>query len=225
MTLNSVIHQRKDRDMTSIAIIGGTGYAGGNIAAEAARRGLTVTAVSRLAAEVPAGVTHVRGSLDDQALVERLAADHDVVVLAVHATGEPALLELLPAIAKAVVVGGARLGVVGGAGSLLVAEGGPRLVDTPEFPAEYKAEALAHGEVLEALRADTTDLDWFYVSPAAQFGAWAPGETTGAYRTSDDVLLVDADGSSEVSGTDFALGFVDEVTAPAHRNARFTIAH
>lgn len=211
--------------MTSIAIIGGTGYAGSHIAAEAARRGLAVTAVSRSEAEVPAGVTHVRGSLADQALVERLAAEHDVLVIATHATGDPALLELLPTITKAVVAGGARLGFVGGAGSLLVAEGGPRLVDTPEFPAEYKTEALAHAQVLEALRAETSDLEWFYVSPAAQFGSWAPGEMTGSYRTADDVLIVDANGDSEISGTDFALGFVDEIVTPAHRNARFTVTH
>lgn len=211
--------------MTSIAIIGGTGYAGSNIAAEAARRGLAVTAVSRSEAEVPAGVTHVRGSLADQGLVERLAAEHDVLVIATPPTGDASLVDLVPAVAKAAVAGGARLGFVGGAGSLLVAEGGPRLVDTPDFPAEYRPEALAHGEVLEALRADASGLDWFYVSPAAQFGAWAPGETTGSYRTADDVLLVDADGGSEVSGTDFALGFVDEIVTPAHRNARFTVAH
>lgn len=211
--------------MTSIAIIGGTGYAGSQIAAEAARRGLAVTAVSRSVGEVPTGVTHVRGSLADLALVERLAADHDVVVLAVHATGEPSLLEVLPGVTKAVASGGARLGVVGGAGSLVVAEGGPRLVDTPEFPSEFKPEALAHAEVLDALRIDDTGVDWFYVSPAAQFGAWAPGEATGTYRTGGDVLLVDAEGGSEISGADFGLAFVDEIVTPAHRGERFTVAH
>jgi hypothetical protein len=55
--------------MTSIAIIGGTGYAGSHIAQEAAGRGFEVTAVSRSAADVPAGVTHQVGSLADAALV------------------------------------------------------------------------------------------------------------------------------------------------------------
>lgn len=211
--------------MTSIAIIGGTGYAGSHIAAEAVRRGHAVTAVSRSSAEVPAGVTHVTGSVGDQALVERLAAEHDVLVIATHATGDPALLDLVPAVTKAAAANGARLGVVGGAGSLQVAEGGPRLVDTPEFPAEYKPEALAHAEVLEALRADASGADWFYVSPPAVFGSWAPGEATGAYRTADDVLIADGPAGSEISGADFALAFVDEITTPAHRNARFTVAH
>ena len=211
--------------MTRIAVIGGTGYAGSHIAAEAAARGLEVTAVSRSAAEVPQGVTHVRGSYADTALVKQLAHDHDVLVLAVHATGEPALGDVLPELLDAVRAGGARLGVVGGAGSTLLAEGGPRLVDTAEFPEEYKPEALAHAEVLDALRADTTDLRWFYVSPAAVFGAWAPGERTGAYRTSDDVLLADEQGSSTIGGADFALAFVDEIVEPRHPNARFHVAY
>jgi putative NADH-flavin reductase len=212
--------------MTSIAIIGGTGYAGGHIAAEASRRGLTVTTVARSAETSPVpGVTHVQGQIGDSALIEQLAEQHDVLVLAVHADGEPQLLDVLPGIVKAAAAGQARLGVVGGAGSLYVAEGGPLLVETPEFPAEYKATALAHAEVLEWLRANGDEADWFYVSPPALFGAYAPGEATGAYRTSDDVLLVDEAGNSEISGADFALAFVDEVVEPRHRKARFTVAH
>ena len=212
--------------MTSIAIIGGTGYAGGHIAAEAARRGLTVTTVSRSSESSPVpGVTHVQGQIADSALVEQLAEQHDVLVLAVHADGEPALLDVLPGIAKAVTAGGARLGVVGGAGSLNVAEGGPLLVDTAEFPAEFKATALAHADVLEWFRGAEPDLDWFYVSPPAVFGSYAPGEATGAYRTGSDLLLVDDAGNSEISGADFAVAFVDEVVEPAHRRTRFTVAH
>lgn len=212
--------------MTSIAVIGGTGYAGGHIAAEAARRGLAVTTVSRSAETSPvAGVTHVQGQIADAALVEQLAEQHDVLVLAVHADGEPALLDVLPGIAKATAAGGARLGIVGGAGSLYVAEGGPRLVDTAEFPAEFKATALAHADVLEWFRGADEDLDWFYVSPPALFGSYAPGEATGAYRTGNDVLLVDEAGNSEISGADFAVAFVDEIVEPAHRRTRFTVAH
>ena len=36
---------------------------------------------------------------------------------------------------------GTRLGVVGGAGSLHVTEGGPRVVDLPTFPEAHKGEA------------------------------------------------------------------------------------
>jgi putative NADH-flavin reductase len=212
--------------MTSIAIIGGTGYAGSHIARDAAARGLDVTAVSRSTPEAPvAGTTHVTGSLADAGLVEKLAGDNDVLAIAVHATGEPALLDVLDQVIAAAEAGGARLAFVGGAGSSLVAEGGPRLVDTDAFPAEYKPEALAHGEVLNRLRAHDGSLDWFYVSPAAAFGAWNAGEATGSYRTSDDVLLADAEGNSQISGADFAQAFVDEIVTPEHRNARFHVAY
>jgi len=212
--------------MTSIAILGGTGYAGSHIAREALGRGIAVTTVARNAPAAPiAGTAHVTGSYADQALVEQLAADHDVLVLATHALGDPSLLDTIEEIAKAAVVGGARLGVVGGAGSLSVAPGGPRLVDSEGFPEEYKPEALAHAEVLGALRADDSELDWFYVSPAALFGAWNEGEATGSYRTSDDVLLADAAGESKIGGADFAKAFVDEIVTPVHRNARFHVAY
>jgi putative NADH-flavin reductase len=211
--------------MTSIAIIGGTGYAGSHIAREAASRGLDVTAVSRSEATVPAGVTHRTGSLADAELVRELADKHDVIAVATHALGEPDLREALPRLVEAAREGGARLAFVGGAGSTLVAEGGPRLVDTEAFPADYKPEALAHGEVLDALRADNSGLQWFYVSPAAGFGAWAAGEATGSYRTSDDVLLADAEGNSAISGADFAKAFVDEIEAPQHENQRFHVAY
>ncbi|GAB3216986.1 hypothetical protein GCM10027586_10200 [Kineococcus gypseus] len=120
---------------------------------------------------------------------------------------------------------GARLGVVGGAGSLLVAEGGPRLVDTEGFPDAFKPEALEAAAVLDDLRASEESLDWFYVSPAAGFGAFAPGERTGTYRTGGDLLLTDASGESFVSGDDFALAVADEVDSAAHRRQRFTVAY
>ena len=78
---------------------------------------------------------------------------------------------------------GVRLGAIGGAGALQVAEGGPRLFDGPEFPAEYKPESLTMLAVLEDLQA-TDGLDWFYVRPPAMFGAFNPGEARGTYSAS-----------------------------------------
>lgn len=211
--------------MARISIIGGTGYAGGHIAREAAARGHTVTTMARSDAEPVAGGTHVTGSIEQTELVERLASESDDLVVAVHATGDPDLRAVLPELIAAARAGGARLGFVGGAGSTRVGEGGPRLVDTPDFPEDYKAEALAHAEVLDALRADTSGLDWFYVSPGAVFGAWAAGEPTGKYRTSDDVLLADENGESTIGGADFAKAFVDEIENRRHVNKRFHVAY
>ncbi|HZR52228.1 MAG TPA: NAD(P)H-binding protein [Streptosporangiaceae bacterium] len=210
--------------MASIVIFGGTGYAGSAIAAEAVRRGHSVTAVSRSGGAPSEDVTGREGSIHNAELVDELAGDADVIVVAVRADGA-GLRDAIGLLTGAAARHGARLGVVGGAGSLHVSEGGPRLVDTPEFPAQFKPEALAHAGVLDELRATPEEVDWFYVSPGAMFGAYAPGTATGQYRTGGDVLIVDADGNSEISGPDYAKAFVDEIESPAHRRRRFTVAH
>lgn len=215
--------------MTTVAIFGGTGYAGGAIADEAVNRGLSVISISRHpGAEGRPGVDARQGNVHDATLVAEIAAAADVIVVSIrHAAGEDGvgLIDALPALAASVAKHGKRLGWVGGAASLLVAEGGPRLLDTPEFPDMFKGEAGSAANVLEALRADTTGVDWFFVSPAAGFGSYNPGVPTGAYRVGGDLLLTGADGKSEISGADFALAFVDEITSPAHHRTRFTVAY
>ncbi len=213
--------------MTSVVIFGGTGYAGGHIAREAVSRGHTVISYARHEpAEPIPQVTYRTGSLTDAATVRQAAQSGDQLVVAVRASEiEGGLVTHIPTLVRAAVDADARLSFVGGAASSLVAEGGPRLLDTPGFREEWQAEATAHAEVLDALVDAPEELDWFYVSPAALFGAPAPGETTGTYRTGDDVLVTKPDGSSEISGTDFALAYVDEIERHAHPRRRFTVGH
>ena len=228
--------------MTTIAIFGGTGYAGSAIRDEALKRGHRVIAISRHApdeasagtsASTEAGLEFRQGSVHDAALVDQIAAEADVVVVSIRfapgGSGEGVkLIDAFPALTDAAAAHGTRLGVVGGAASLFVAEGGPRLIDTPEFPAQFKGEAGSAAEVLDWLRAQDAEnagADWFFVSPAGGFGAYNPGVATGSYRVGGDILLTDADGKSEISGQDFALAFVDEIEAPKHHRTRFTVAY
>lgn len=213
--------------MVRIAIFGGTGYAGGNIAREALARGHEVVSYSRhLPHKTIDGVDYRVGSLDDTADVDAAAADADVLVVAVHASAmDGGMAAHVHCMRDAALAHETRLGFVGGAASSLVADGGPRLLDTPDFRAEWKPEAMAHAAVLEALRSEPEPLDWFYVSPAAHFGVDFPGETTGSYRIGEDTLVTAADGSSEISGTDFALAFVDEIERNEHSRQRFTVGH
>lgn len=51
------------------------------------------------------------------------------------------------------------------------------------------------------------------------------GEATESYRVGGDVLVTDADGTSFISGADFALAFVDEIEQGRHRRERFTVAY
>jgi putative NADH-flavin reductase len=215
--------------MATIAIFGGTGYAGGAIRDEALRRGHTVISVSRKEDEVAGrpGLIARAGNLHDPALIDHMAVEADVLVVAIRASAQDSirLADEVPMLAKASAEHGTRLGVVGGAGSLHVTEGGPRVVDLPTFPEAHKGEALGQADVLAALRDTTTDVDWFYLSPAASFGSYSPGEATGHYRVGGDVLLTDAEGNSNISGADYAKAFVDEIEQPEHRRQRFSVAY
>lgn len=216
--------------MARIIILGGTGYAGGHLAAEAARRGHEVLAASRSAAEEPVGgVEYRRGDVREEDFLSNLLEGADVVVSALSPRGDMADKEAFRALqstlARLAAEKHVRLGVIGGAGSLLVAEGGPKLVDTPEFPAEFAEEPRVLDAVLQDLRETDGSVDWFFLSPAGGFGSFAPGEAKGAYRVGGDVLLTDEDGESFISGADLALALVDEIEKPVHQQARFTVAY
>src|ERR1039457_3870930 len=74
-------------DMATIAIFGGTGYAGSAIRDEALRRGHTVISVSRKEAELAGtpGFISRAGNLHDPALVDHMAVEADVLVVATRA--------------------------------------------------------------------------------------------------------------------------------------------
>jgi len=213
--------------MARIAVIGGTGYAGRHIVAEAVSRGHDVVSVARKpAAERVPGVTYVEATvLDVPGLVEELRGA-DAVIVAVAPRGDmtdtavPAVLEFANELAGT----GTRLGVVGGAGGSLTAPGGPRLFDVG-FPEEYKAEAQTGIDVLDGLQRTPESLDWFFIHPAETFGVWNPGERTGTYRDGGDVIVRDADGQSTISGADLGVAFVDEIENPKHSRERFTVGY
>jgi putative NADH-flavin reductase len=213
--------------MAVIAVIGGTGYAGRHIVKEAVDRGHTVLSIARtMASERVEGATYMEASLlDVPSLVTQLEGA-DVVVSAVAARGEM-LGHVRSAIAElnSVLPGTVRIGVIGGAGGSLVAEGGPRLIDTEGFTEEYKPEASEAIGILEDLRADASGRDWFYVHPAGAFGSWNPGERTGSYRDGGDVLVVDEAGESFISGADLGVAVLDEIENPKHVRGRFTVGY
>ena len=213
--------------MARIAVLGGTGYAGAAVVAEARRRGHDVTAVSRTAPATPAdGATYVEGSVLDADLLDRVVADADVVVSALSPRGDMAgkvegvVEDLVARLAGTTT----RLGYIGGASSLLTEEGGPSLWDVSkdQVPDEVRPEIETGLTALELLRSSPESLDWFYVSPPQDFGSWLGTPSKGAYVLGGDVLLRDADGASTISADDLALAILDEVDTAAHRRGRFT---
>jgi hypothetical protein len=211
-----------------IAIFGATGWIGGTVAREALDRGHTVTAIVRDPARLQ--LTHERltvatGDVTDPDSIVSVVAGHDAVVAAIGGRRE-AHHEVVPAAVRALLAGLSRAGVkrlvwVGGGGSLEVASG-VRLIDTPQFPAEWKAEAVAQVEALGLFRASTGGVEWSYLSPPALI---APGQRTGRYRTGGDQLLTDEKGESRISVEDYAVALVDELERPAHVRQRFTVAY
>ena len=201
-----------------IAVAGASGRAGSEITKELSRRGHTVTAIARNPEKIAAlpNVTPTKGDVLDQAGLARLWTGHDVAVSSVHFLASDAL-KLIGA-AKDSKVG--RYLVVGGAGSLEVAPG-VKLVTTPNFPAEYKAEAEAGSAFLDLLRQEK-DLNWTFISPSALF---IEGERTGKFRLGTDHLLADANGKSWNTFADYAIALADEIERPAHLKQRFTVGY
>ena len=213
--------------MARVVVLGGTGYAGAHIVAEAVARGHDVVSVARKAPVDPVpGVTYVEGSVLDLDALGDVLAGADVVVSALSPRGDMSdrLLDVLRDLADRLTGTRTRLAVVGGAMGSLSAPGGPRLWDLG-VPEEYRHEAGVGVETLDLLQASDPGLDWFLVHPPKAFGAWVPGERTGSYREGGDVVVEDADGESFISGADFAIALVDEIDEPRRHRDRFTVGY
>jgi len=202
--------------MANIALIGASGRGGSRILKELSDRGHQVTAIARNPDRIAAlpGIRAVKGDVFDEAGLVHLLRGHDAVISAVHFTASDAV-SLIEAVRAS---GVRRYVVMGGAGSLLV--GGKPLIESPDFPEVYKAEASKGAEFLELLKR-TDDLDWSFVSPSAEI---FEGERTGIFRIGKDELLVGAEGS-RISFEDFAVALVDEIETPNHGRQRFTVGY
>lgn len=201
-----------------VAVIGASGVRGTKIVEELLARGHEVTGIVRHPERLPAKprLAARKGDASDEAGLARLLAGHDAVISAVRFLGsDPA--KLIGAVKQS---GVKRYLVVGGAASLEV-KPGVRVLDTPEFPAAYKAEATAGVAFLDRLRQDK-DLEWTFLSPSAMIG---PGERTGKFRLGADQLLVGSDGKSFISNEDYAIAMVDELEKPKHVRQRFTVGY
>ena len=205
-----------------IALIGATGFVGAKLLTEALDRGHNVTAIVTDPSALPAAAT-LRASRADATNADALAqavTGHDVVISAFNPGRDPdgtGTQAIIDGVRRANV---ARLLVVGGAGTLEIASG-QRIVDQPDFPAQWKAGALRTAAFLDQLRAETA-LDWVFVSPAAHL---EPGERTGRYRIGGDQLMTDEAGESRISLQDYAVAMLDEAERSVHHRARMSVAY
>ena len=215
--------------MSRITVIGGTGYAGSAIVAEAAARGHQVTALSRSLPDAPVpNVTYVQGDATDEATLSAAIEGSDVVAgaYAPRGPGASSFRDAYRIIARVADAAGVPLFIVGGYSSLRPAPGADRFVtDLSDIPAELHDEIRAGSAlVIEDLPATPATLDWVYVSPALRFGARMPGERLGRYRLGDDVAVQPEDGGA-ISAADYALGFVDLIEKGDHHRAEVNLGH
>lgn len=208
--------------MGKLVVFGAGGRAGRAAVAEARRRGHQVTAVvrdpGRHSGLSGAGVHLIAGDVTDADSVIRVASGHDAAISAVYdPAAQPsafypgAARALLDGLARAQVM---RLLVVGLASTLKTGQG-VALMDTPDYPSEYRSFHLAHAAGMQVLRTATTGVDWLVVSPAGDFDHG--GVRSGRYRPAM------ADATSRISYADLAVALIDEIDTPAHHRTHLGV--
>ena len=214
-----------------IALIGATGFVGSAILKEALNRGQQVTAVLRHPEKLSMKDKNLKvipGDVMDTEKLSELMKGNDAVVSAYNpGWSNPDIyneflkgsLSIQAAVKKS---GIKRLITLGGAGSSYIAPN-LQLIDTPEFPAEWKAGALAARDYLNILRKED-QLDWAFVTPAIEMHPGTSGVRKGVYRTGLENPVFDENKKSIISVEDVAVAVVDELEKPKHVRQRFTIA-
>ncbi|MFA1548258.1 NAD(P)-dependent oxidoreductase [Actinomadura chokoriensis] len=208
--------------MGKFVVFGAGGRAGSQAVAEARRRGHQVTAVvrdpSRHGGLADDSVRIAAGDVTDAADVAALAAGHDA---AIHAAAVIQPTEFFANGARALIKGLREAGVerlvAVGLASLLPGSDGARLMDMPDFPAEFRPFCLGHAEGLEVLRVESGALDWVYVSPSGDFDH--QGERTGHYEIREH-----GDPAARISYADFALVLLDEAETPRNHRSHLAVS-
>lgn len=222
-----------------IALIGASGFVGKALTRELLDRHHEVTAIVRhpealdsvgVGSATGGGSLHVaKGDVFQPDQIAALVKGHDVVISAYNpGWTSPAIYDEFirgsEAIQEAVKKAGVkRFIVIGGGGSLYIAPG-VQLVDTPEFPMEYKPGAQGARDYLNILKKEQ-ELDWTFFSPAILMNHGTSGVRKGHYRTGLENPVFDEKGQSILSVEDLAMAIVDEVEKPKFLKKRFTAAY
>lgn len=216
----------------NIAIIGASGFVGSSLVIEAVRRGYKVTAIARNTDKIPSEndlVTTKSININHSDKLVDVLQGHDAVLTSFHpgrgiSKEYDEYLKGHTTIQKAIKQAGVeRWLLVGGAGSLFL-ESGEQLVDTPEFPENFKKEATAARDYLDILK-NETELKWTYLSPAILMHPGIDTGRTGKYRKNTDTPVFDDKGDSKISVEDLAVALLDELEHGEFIQKRFTVAY
>ena len=204
--------------MSKFLVVAANGKAGQKIVNELIARDLDVTVAVRQANKTQASQVIIKDLFE---LTVSDVKNFDIVIDAFGAWALEALQQHTTSLEHlaAILAPNARLVVVGGAGSLyLDASHMVALKDSSGFPDAFKPLASAMGEGLARLR--TLDVDWTYISPAADFVA--DGERKGHYVIEGEVFTTDDKGVSQISYADYAMALVDIATSGRYQKERLS---
>ena len=219
--------------MKNVVLIGATGFVGSAILNELIERSHKVTAIVRNLESAKVKnplIEYVVADATNPAELAQIAKGKDAVISAYNpGWANPRqyedTLENYPKIVEGAKQAGARrLLIVGGAGTLFV-KPGLRLMDTGSLPEAWMPGVKSLGEFYLNTLTKEQDIDWIFLSPAANLGNLQPGTRTGKYRVGKDELLVDEKGDSFISVEDYAVAMVDELEQENHHKERFTVAY
>lgn len=205
-----------------LGIIGATGRAGSLILAEAEHRGHETVALVRDRRKLTSATACI-----EKPILELDRSDIQGLDVLVSAYGVPLgrehehldvtrhLLDILRGTST-------RLIVVGSAGHLFTSSTRTsRYYETELKPGPLRDGSTVLRQVTDMLAA-CPEVTWTYLAPAIEFRPNGP--RTGTYRASDDVVLCDEKGRSQISYADYAIALIDEVEHRRHLNQLFTVA-
>ena len=205
--------------MENVILIGASGFVGSAILNEALNRGHRVTAVVPHPEKISTIHPHlnvVQADATDPDTLAKLAEGKDAVISAYNpGWGNPRqyeeTLENYPKIVEGAKCSGIqRLLIVGGAGTL---------------PEAWLPGVKSLGKFYLDTLCNEKEIDWVFISPAANLGNLQKGIRTGKYRVGKDDLLVNENGESFISVEDYAVAMIDELEQKNHHYERFTAAY
>lgn len=208
----------------NIAIIGATGKAGKRIMQEFLSRHEQVTAIVRDSKKLAQDQAHV--AIIEKGIFELVYDDVSAIDVIINAFGtwSPETLPLHKKVALHLtqLLDGKRqkLVIVGGAGSLFVNQDKLPLSQSDGFPESYKPVAEAMADALAVYR-QATNVNWLYLSPAADF--IADGPRTGNYVLAGEAFSTNLQGESKISYADYALALADVVESGKYNKQRISV--
>ena len=212
----------KEANMKKILIIGANGKSGSALVNEALTQGYEVSAIVRNKEYKNDKLKNIIYK-DILAITKEDLANFDIVISAFAAWTEetfPLHKKVAEHLRDLLANTKTRLFIVGGAGTLFVdKEMKVRVMDTPEFPADWQGVAKATADSLEVMK-NSQNLLWTYVSPAGNYDA--EGSRTGKYVLGTDFLILNSQNESYISYADLAVAIIDEIKNEQFIQKRFT---